>query len=281
MRHIFILFAFWAAGLSAMAQPCKYEITPAVIDAFTSPVTIIFDATGTPMAGETEAYLWSWAEGGAGNMDICGPDWGAIYPSAKLTPVEGQPNKFQLVLPYTTEVKGTTITFNNFADLFSTSIAPGKLLRVGFMLRSLDGSKQTNGDFACDLRLSPLTFSDNEFRTFPSTVSVKDVVTAYLNPALSASLQVKIMQDVAVKLSFIDATGAILYEMPEYVATVKSEQGAWKYSFLPEKLVTLPAGKQISDIEKFKAEFKGFLKKTDGTREEVEATFEQDFKDYK
>lgn len=280
MKKLYILIAIMAGSLSLMAQPCKYTMTPATIDAYTTPVTIIFDATGTPMEGESEAYIWSWAEGG-GNMDICGPDWAGIYPSAKLTPVEGEPNKFKLELPYTTEVKGETVTFSTFADLFSTTIAPGKLLHVGFMLRSLDGTKQTDGDMACDLRLSPLNFTDNEFRTFPSAISIADVVSVYLNPALSSNNSVKLMKDVKISLTFMDAAETTLYTTPEDLTTTRDARGCWTFTFLPEKIVVLPAGKTTADISKFKVTFKGILPTYQGETEEVETTFEQDFKNYR
>lgn len=280
MKKLYLLMAILAGSLSLMAQPCKYTITPATIDAYTSPITIIFDATGTAMEGETEAYLWSWAEGG-GNMDICGPDWAGIYPSAKLTPVAGEANKFKLELPYTTEVKGETITFSTFADLFATSIAPGKLLHVGFMLRSLDGTKQTNGDMECDLRLSPLNFTDNEFRTFPSAISIADVVSVYLNPALSSNNRVKLMQDVKISFSFLDAEGNEVYATPEAVAAACDERGCWTYTFLPEKFVTVAAGNSLSDITKFKATFTGSIKTFQGETEKVEVAFEKEFNIYR
>lgn len=278
MKRIYILIALLTGSLGLLAQPCKYQITPAVIDAYTSPVTIIFDVTGTPMEGQTEAYLWSWAEGG-GNMDICGPDWGGIYPAAKLQPVEGEPNKYKLELPYTTEIKGETVTFSNFADLFSSTIAPGKLLHVGFMLRSLDGSKQTDGDMACDLRLSPLNFEDKEFRTFPSAVSLKDVVTVYLNPVLSGNNRVKLMQQVKISIDFLDGEGASVYKTSA-TEIQKDERGCWKYTFLPAQAIVLPAGKVLSDIVKFKTTFEGKLGNSQGGSTEVDASFEQDFKNY-
>lgn len=280
MKKLYILIAILAGSLSLMAQPCKYTMSPATIDAYTTPVTIIFDATGTPMEGETEAYLWSWAEGG-GNMDICGPEWNSIYPSAKLTPVEGEPNKYKLELPYTTEVKGETITFSTFADLFSSTIAPGKLLHVGFMLRSQDGSKQTAGDMECDLRLSPLNFSDSEFRTFPSAVSAADVISVYLNPALSSNNSVRLMQEVKMNFVFLDAAGNVLYTTPEDLPATLDERGCWTYTFLTEKFVVLPAGKTNADIAKFKVTFKGNIKNYQGESQTVETSFEQDFKNYR
>lgn len=279
MKEIYILIAILAGSLNLLAQPCKYTITPATIDAYTTPVTIIFDASGTPMEGETEAYLWAWADGG-GNMDICGPDWAGIYPSAKLTPIAGEANKFKLELPYTTEVKGETITFSTFADLFATSIAPGKLLHVGFMLRNLDGTKQTNGDMECDLRLSPLNFTDNEFRTFPSAISSADVITVYLNPALSSKNTVKFMQEVKVNFEFLDAQENTLYTTQEALPTNQDERGCWAYTFLPEKFVILPTGKTIADLSKFKVTFKGIIKTFLGETKEVETTYEQEFKNY-
>lgn len=279
MKRIYLIIILSAFAVSVFSQAAKLEVSPSTVDAFTSPVTLIFDATGTAMEGQDEAYLWSWsAEANPAEMIICGTSWGSILPSAKLQKVEGEPNKYMLKLPYTTTIGGEEKTFTNIASLFNAS--PGKIKRIGFLLRSLDGSKQTDGDFATDLKLASLVFEDKVFRSFPSAVSVKDVVTVYLNQDFAEDLKVKIMEDVKLMISFIDDSDEVIGEMTEYITPTQESTRVWSFTFLPDKLGILQEGKFVTDVVKMKIKYKGALNKPDGGKEDVEKEFEQDFKLY-
>jgi len=280
MKRIIFYTIMWALAINVCAQgKAKVSVVPANVDAFTSPVTIILDARGTGLEGQSDVYVWSWAEGAdPAEMKICGSDWGAILPSAKLERVEGETDVYKIELPLTTMVNGKEETYNNLADLFF--IAPGKLKRIGFLLRNIDGSLQTEGDFATELKLASLVFEDSEFRSFPSAVSVKDVVTVYLNQNFSEDLKVKIMEDVKLKISFLDGGDIVIGEMSEYVSATMESSRVWSFTFLLDKLVTLQEGKTISDVVKMKVNYKGILNKPDGSTEDVEREFEQTFKLY-
>lgn len=280
MKRIYLIIIFSLFAVSVFSQAAKLEVSPATVDVFTSPVTFIFDVTGTAMEGQDEAYLWSWSPQASdpSEMFICGSSWGAILPSAKLQKMEGEDNKYILALPYTTTIGGEEKTFTNLASLFSAS--PGKLKEIGFLIRNLDGSKQTDGDLKTSLKLASLVFEDKVFRSFPSAISVKDVTTVYLNQYFAEDLKVKIMEDVKLMISFIDNEGEVIGEMDEYVTPKQESTRVWSYTFLPDKLGILQEGKFIADVVKMKVKFKGTLNKPDGSKEDVEKEFEQDFKLY-
>lgn len=279
MKRIFIFIIIWASVTNVNAQKAIVKAIPANVDAFTSPVIITLDARGTVMEGQSDVYVWSWAEGAdPAEMKICGSDWGAILPSAKLERLEGETDVYKIELPMTVMVNGVEETYNNLADLFF--IAPGKLKRIGFLLRNVDGSLQTDGDFATELRLASLVFEDSEFRTFPSAVSVLDVVTVYLNQNFSEILKVRIMEDVKLKISFLDAGDVVIGEMTEYVSAKKESSRIWSFTFLPDKLGILHEGKVISDVVKMKVKYTGIINKPDGSTEDIEREFEQIFKLY-
>ena len=280
MKGIILYAIIWALAISVCAQgKAKVSVVPANVDAFTSPVTIILDARGTGLEGQSDVYVWSWAEGAdPAEMKICGSNWGAILPSAKLDRVEGETDVYKIELPLTTMVNGKEETYNNFSDLFF--IVPGKLKRIGFLLRNMDGSLQTEGDFATELILASLVFEDSEYRSFPSSVSVKDVVTVYLNQNFSKDLKVRIMEDVMLKISFMDAGDVVIGEMPDYVSAKMESSGVWSFTFLPDRLMVLQEDKTISDVVKMKLIYRGTLNKPDGSKEDVEREFEQTFKLY-
>lgn len=280
MKRIIFFIIMWALAVNVYAQgKAKVSVIPANVDAFTSPVTIILDARGTGLEGQQDVYVWSWAEGAdPAEMKICGTEWGAILPSAKLERVEGEIDVYKIELPLNTVIDGEEETFNNLSELFE--IVPGKLKRIGFLLRNFDGSLQTEGDFATELILASLVFEDSEFRSFPSAVSVVDVITVYLNQNFSDNPKVRIMEDITVNIVFLDSDDVVIGEMPDYISAKAESPGIWSFTFLPDKLVTPVEGKIISDAVKMKIKFKGTLNKADGTDEVVETEFEQTFKLY-
>ncbi|MDP4183911.1 MAG: hypothetical protein Q8862_01960 [Bacteroidota bacterium] len=291
MKRIIILIMMLTGGiLSSFGQSDlpKFTVDPADIDALTENVTITFDVTGTAVAGLTDVYLWAWSselgspsealidyEGGSSS-------WGNISPNAKLTPVEGTTNKFQLKFPITVTRNGATVTFNNMADLFGVSATPGKLKEVGFLLRDVTGNKQTPGDKKTSIKLKALAFEESLFRTFPSGVSNKDIVTVYYNQNLATNPKEQVMSNIMVSVTLVDADGNTVVAMSEPVATTPDRDGEFAFTYLPSKLVDpFPEGKSVSDIKTMKVVFSGTLNKPDGTTETVTtSTFEQNFSDY-
>ncbi|HBL76339.1 MAG: hypothetical protein A2W90_08370 [Bacteroidetes bacterium GWF2_42_66] len=290
MKKLIILTIIILAsvGLKAQNAAPKFTVTPSDIDALTENVTIVFDVTGSAVEGVTDIYIWAWGEGlNPAEMLLCydegSPSWGSISKNAKLDPVAGEPNKRILKLPKTVTRAGTTVTFNNVAELFGVGDTPGKIKKFGFLLRSQDGSKQTPGDMATSVTLLPLEFEASYFRTFPAKVSNKDVVTAYLNLNLlesSEDQKLKIAGKIKASISLLTTNGTKILTT-ELMSTTYTAQGEYAVSFLPEKLGTFPTGTSISNVAKCQLVFSGEVYEQGGTAQLVNTkTFEFEFQQY-
>lgn len=260
---IILLLVITAFTMNAQTLP-KFTVTPSDIDALTENVTIEFDVTGTAVAGLSDVYIWTWAPGLNPSeallvYDQGSPAWGSISQNAKLDPVPGDPNKFRLSLPKTVTRNGVQVTFNNMAELFGVADSPGKMKEVGFLLRSQDGSKQTPGDLKTKITLLPLEFTAAYFRTFPSKVSSKDVVTVYMNPALMEAgedQKLKVADQIAVSVKLLSATNTDIVAVENQPATLTAE-GEYAFTFLPAMLGTLPEGVTLDDVANCEVKFSG------------------------
>ncbi len=288
MKKLIILLLILSGGvLHTFGQVPKLTVTPGEIDALTENVTFTFDVTGTDVEGLTDIYIWAWSSdiGSPSEMLLCydggNASWGNISPNAKLEPVDSNPNLFTITLPKTVTRDDGEVTFKNVADLFGVSATPGKIKEFGFLLRSQDGSQQTPGDMQSKVTLKALIFEENIFRTFPASVSNKDVVTVYFNQNLADDAKQEIMTDVKVSVTLTDESGDVIIAHAEPVATTPERDGEFSYSFLPSMLGTFPDGVTLDDVKNMEVVFSGILNKPDGTTETVtSSTFEQVFSDY-
>ena len=290
MRKIFVLLLIilGSFGLKAQNSAPTFTVTPSEIDALTENVTIVFDVTGSAVQGLTDVYIWAWAPGLSPSeillvYDEGSPSWGSISPNAKLDPVSGEPNKFTLSLPKTVTRAGNEVTFNNVAELFGVGDTPGKIKQFGFLLRSQDGSKQTPGDLATAISLLPLEFEFSYFRTFPSQVSVKDVVTTYLNLAQIESgevVRLQIADNITATISLLDENGTAVVSAEDLATTFTSEN-EHACTFLPEMLGDFAEGMSIDDAVKCRVVFSGEVYNQDGSVTVVQTkAFEFEFQQY-
>lgn len=297
MRRLVILSIFILGTFALKAQDAAptFKVTPSEIDALTENVIIEFDVTGSAVEGLTDVYIWSWSPqlGSPSEMLICydgnSSNWGSISENAKLTPVDGQPNKFILALPLTVTRNTGEVTFNNVAELFGLGDTPGKIKEFGFLLRSQDGSKQTPGDMATSVTLLPLEFTPSYFRTFPAKVSTNDVVTAYLDLSFvgmsdtdgaGENEKLKIIENVTAVVTLLDNVGtAIVTSEPLETNFTTEEEHA--FTFLAEKVGEFAEGKTIADVAQCRIVFSGEVYNQDSTTETVSTkTFEFDFQVY-
>ncbi len=290
MKKTIILIAIilGSFGLNAQDALPKFTVTPSEVDALTENVTIVFDVTGTAVAGLTEVYIWAWAPGlnpseSLLDYDQGSPSWGSISKNAKLDPVTGDPNKFKLSLPKTVTRAGATVTFNNIAELFGVGDTPGRIKQFGFLLRSQDGSKQTPGDLKTAVTLLPLEFEASYFRIFPAKVSNKDVVTAYMSPSLLASGEdekLKIADKITATISLLKANGTEILKVSN-LATTFTDQKEYAVTFLPQVLGTFPSGVTLTDVAKCQIVFSGKVYSQTGSSTTVTTkTFEVEFQNY-
>lgn len=286
MKKLVLSFYILLASISLTFAEgtAKLTVSPSDLDALTENVTLTFDVSGTDLEGQTEVYLWSWSE--AGDMRLVtntkGGGWGDLSTeNAKLDPVEGEPNKFQLKLPKTVTYDGVERTFKNFADLFDVTANPAKIKKIGFLIRSADGSLQTDGDNATSLDLKPLVFEEKEFRTFPSSVSVNDVITAYLKISMVNDPMVKIMDDITVSIQLVDVDGNVIVTNEEPITPTIARENEYAVTFIAEKLGAIADGKSLTNITEMKVKYSGVLYNADGSTQVVESeTYSQEFKIY-
>ena len=290
MRKIIILISIilGSFGLKAQDAAPTFTVNPSEIDALTENVTIVFDVTGSAVDGLTDVYLWAWAPGlDPSEMlldyDQGSPDWGSISQNAKLDPVAGEPKKFMLALPKTVTRAGVEVTFNNVAELFGIGDTPGKIKEFGFLLRSQDASKQTPGDLITSITLLPLEFESAYFRTFPSKVSNKDVVTTYLNLGMiesSEDQKLKVADNITASVSLLTANDTNILTVSDLETTFTTEK-EYACTFLAEMLGEFPEGTSLTDVAKCQVVFSGEVHNQDETTEVVETrTFEFEFQLY-
>jgi len=261
---VLIIIVLSTFGLYAQTGLPKVIVSPSEIDALTENVTFTFDATGTTVEGLTDVYIWSWAPGLTPSEILLdyeqgSANWGSISPNAKLDPVPGNPNQFKLSLPKTVTRNGVEVTFNNIAELFGVADTPGKLKEIGYLLRSQDGSKQTPGDLATKITLLPLEFTPAYFRTFPTKVSSKDVVTAYLDLSLMETTEdqkLKIADKITASITLLSATSTPILTV-ENLETRYTAEKEYAITFLPQMIGTLPEGVALTDVTNCQVVFSG------------------------
>jgi len=205
-------------------------------------VIMTFDLTGTAMAGQTEVYLWMFSNDGIGGGKdaLTNGQWGSSSEAAKMTRVSGN--------IFTFKFTGTT--------LFGQS--PAELINFGFLGKSKDGTKQTV-DFK-PFKFDPLVFTPSQFRVFPAKMDQTDMSTVYFHQDLATDQNLQRMFDVKVNITLYSDAGAVVATRTALVAT-KESAILYSYSFIPERLATIPAGTKLG---KFSYQFTGSVKDATG-----------------
>ncbi len=234
LSTIFSLCTLWAFA--------QVTFSPASFTA-EDEVTITLDVSNTPLAGMNDIYIWAFSNDGVGGGKdaIVNGQWGNSSEAAKLTKIAT--NKFTFKFIATT--------------LFAQS--PAELINFGFLAKTKDGSKQTQ-DFK-PYKFDPLVFSPSQFRIFPSKLDQTDMATVYFHQDLATDQNLQRMFDVKVTITFFDGAGNQFAQRANITAKKESDK-LYSYSFIPEKLITLPAGTTLS---KFSYQFSGNIKDATGT----------------
>jgi hypothetical protein len=237
MKKLLILSLIIITSRFAMAQCIEfttYTISPPTFTA-EDEVSMSFDFTGTGMAGETELYIWTWANKGAtgftekNGITNANPsvDWGNSPAIAKLTPVNAAPNKF------TYKLTGTILF----------ELTPGALKHFQFLIKTKTGTKQT-----CDSKTNtfdPLVFVPSMLRIFPAKVGQNDVVTINFHQDLASTLDEQRMEPVSVTVEVFDNTNAAAGQ-PLTLPLKNAGAKLWKAFFVPTRSYTPGAGKKFT-----------------------------------
>lgn len=238
MRKLILSIIFSLSTLWAFSQ---VTFSPASFTA-EDEVTITLDVAGTPLAGVDDIYIWIFSNDGVGGGKdgIVNGQWGSSSEAAKFTKIATNKFTFKFI--------GTT--------LFGQS--PAELINFGFLAKTKDGSKQTQ-DFK-PYKFDPLIFIPSQFRVFPAKLDQTDMATVYFHQDLATEQSLQRLYDVKVTIIFYDAGGNEFARKSDLIAKKESDK-LYSYSFIPEKLITLPAGTTLS---KFSYQFSGNLRDANG-----------------
>jgi hypothetical protein len=251
MKKIFLIALLAISTQWLQAQLTSFTLSPGTFNA-EDEVTITVDMTGTGMAGETEAYVWIWANGGnppgfVFKAGVVNTDWGNSPAAAKMTNIG--PNRF-------------TFKFTG-VDMFSA--APAELKHFQFLCKSKNGSKQTQDANA--QAFEPLVFVPTVARVFPSRIGQGDAVTVYFHQDLTTVEAEKRMRPTHVVLSVYDLNGTQVGGSEQTLPLTDEGDKVFSYSFVPALKFTLPPGTKLG---KFRYRFKGTGLDTNGQPVNVE-----------
>lgn len=240
MKKILLLMvccfgAMWASGQG------KVTFSPATFTA-EDEVTITLDVTGTPLEGANDVYVWAFSNDGVGGGKDASTNgqWTSSSEDAKMTKTATN--------IFTFKFTGTT--------LFGQS--PAELINFGFLGKAKDGSKQTP-DYK-PFKFDPLVFTASQFRIFPAKLDYTDMATVYFHQNLATDINLQRMTNIKVNLSFYNEAGDPVGSK-QGIATVKESAILFSYSFMPDRVVTIPAGIKLG---KFSYQFTGTVKDANG-----------------
>ena len=212
-------------------------------------VTLTVDVTGTPMAGQTEAYIWIFSNVSGGGRDgFTNTAWSNSLATAKMT------------------AAGTNKWSYKFTGTTMFSQTPAELKDFGFLVKSKDGSKQSPDykPFAFD----PLVFTAVKLRVFPAKVDKDDVITVNLDKSLGSTVDEQRMEPTTVTITMLDETNTQVGS-PLTVATRKTETNVWSATFIPSNSFTPATGRKLN---KFKYKFNGTVRDVTGATVTVSST---------
>jgi len=242
-----LLFILTAVSFSLLGN-AQATFSPASFTA-EDEITITVDVTGSRatdgapgMEGESEAYIWIWANTTGGEYtpnDIIG-QWGESSAAAKMTHVEG--NKWSFTFIPTTLFKRTA----------------GELKSFGFLVKSKTGSKKSN-DFK-PFAFDPLVFTPAMLRIFPAKVGRDDVVNINFDKTLATTTNDQRMTPTSALVTMYDDAGAQV-GAPLTLPVRKTSANTWTASFIPTRSFTADAGKKLKT---FTYQFTGTVLNTTG-----------------
>lgn len=230
MKKIFFLAIMLAYASWLQAQ--TITITPNTYTA-EDEVTLTIDVSSVAsLAGKTDLYLWIWANGDNPSgytltNGLSNGVWGASLPAAKFT------NKGNNVFEY------------KFTGTSMFGLEPGKLKHWQFLAKTIDGSGQSPDSRKYEFE--PIVFTPVPFRVFPNKLSASDVTTLYFHQDLAPTVAEQRMTPKTVSVTLYDQGGIKIGDVKTW--NLKSEGNkVWSYSFIPNFVWTVPAGKIPSKL---------------------------------
>lgn len=245
-RYILLLLSFFLGGSYAFAQLPTVTADPANFTVLDN-VVLTFDVTGTVVEGEPEIFIWAWtnvADYKTNTFD--GAGFGNSSDFAMLVPVEGEPNKYTFTFPTTLiDSQGNETVINNILEMVGASSAT-EIEYNGFLLKNRDGSKQTPGDRATEIKFSPAVFIPTTLRTFPATVTSEDITTFNFDPNAPADdIRLKGVRNSNMIITQLNGT-----DIPEIVkeSVFNDATGTFEVTFIPLDELGEMAGGELQSV---------------------------------
>jgi len=225
MRKLLILTTIFllSTGL-AQAQFNTVTFTPASF-AGDEQFTFTIDVAGTPLASETDLYIWTWCnkdEGSSfpGRDGLTNTDWGNSPDIAKFTHVSGTVWSFTMT--------GTSMY----------GLTPGQLKNFQFLVKTKTGSKQTAD--SPKFPFAAVNYVPSVYRLFPSKSDQSDAISIYFYQGLATSINESRMVPLTFTVKCFDANGQVGSSVSLPVQMIQS--GIYKVSFIPALSFEVPAG---------------------------------------
>jgi hypothetical protein len=207
-------------------------------------VTLTVDVTGTPMAGQAEAFIWIFSNptNGTGpqNNGTVNGAWGSSSDQAKLT------------------AAGTNRWSFTFTGTTLFGLTPGELKEFGFLLKSRNGSLQTP-DYK-PYKFDPLVFTATMLRVFPAKVGQDDAITVNFDQNLAASVNEQRMTPTTVTVTVFDQNSA-QFGMPITLNVRSLGNKMFSAVFIPTRSYTLTTGTRLT---RFRYRFNGTVPSASG-----------------
>jgi hypothetical protein len=233
MRKIFFIIIAMLAVQFSFAQ-LNVTFSPATFTG-DDQVTLTIDVTGTGMAGETEAYMWIWANKDADHSTypdkdgFTNTDWGNAPLTAKMTFVSA--NKFSYTLTGT----------NMFAPL-----TPGQLKHFQFLVKAKNGSKQTND--SQKFPFAPISYVPAVYRIYPQRTDKDDAITIYFYKNLATDLTEARMTPLTATIKLYDNTSTQVGAAMTLPVTAIGDKLYQVKGFIPNILWTVPASTTLQSF---------------------------------
>ena len=233
MRKIlFITFLF----LSVFAEAQQYNtvsFSPATFTGEDS-VTITVDFTGTPLAGASAVYLWTWCNKDGtikvdntkypGKDGIYNDNFGNQTDKAKMINIGG--NKWQFGM----------IPSNMYL------LPAGQLKVLQMLFKTKDGSTKAYPDDSPQYPIAPIEFVPSTYRLFPDFADQNDAITIYFYQNLGNTIDEIRMTPVSVNVSLYDASNNQVGATKVLPLKAIADKLFSATPFVPSTLWTIPAG---------------------------------------
>ena len=248
MKKLLSLILIITAGVTVGAQNPTFSPPSYTAE---DQITLTYDATGTAMAGATEAFIWLWGNSGDSPLNS---NWTNSPEAARMT--AAGPNKWSFT----------------FTPTVMWGLPPASLTRFNFLVKKKDGSAQSpdQGPFFYD----PLIFIPTMLRVFPAKVDVSDVVTVNFDKTYGVTPNEQRMTPVSATITMFDETSTQVGS--PLTLTVRSLAPTISAAtFIPSLSFTPGAGHRLY---KFKYKFNGTVLDPSGatipvSSSEAETTF--------